>query len=228
MDSFAADTDTADKVVVDGFGNGRTSGEHTVQTLDQLAALYGQPVEASIAKEVGSLTAPYRAFIEAAPFLTLATAGPEGLDCSPRGDAPGFVRVVDERTLVIPDWRGNNRIDTLRNVVRDGRVGLLFLVPGVGETLRVNGRAVISADPDLLQSFAVDGKAPRTALIVTIETVYFQCSRALVRSRLWDPEARVARETVPSAGEMLKAAKAGFDAAGYDAALPARVASTLY
>jgi PPOX class probable FMN-dependent enzyme len=198
-----------------------------VTSLDQLEALYGEVNTASRVKETDRLTAEYRAFIEGAAFAALATMGPEGLDCSPRGDEPGFVRVTDERTLMLPDRRGNNRIDSLRNVLSDPRVALLFLIPGVGETLRVNGRARISVAPDLLASFEVQGKQPRSVLVIAVETVFFQCSRAIVRSRLWDPIERKKRP-VPSAGEMLAALSAGFDGQAYDEALPARVRQTLY
>ncbi|MET4699204.1 PPOX class probable FMN-dependent enzyme [Constrictibacter sp. MBR-5] len=199
-----------------------------IDTAAALEALYGEPDERSLVKEVDRLTAPYRAFVETAPFFALATVGPGGLDCSPRGDAPGFVRVVDDRTLVVPDRRGNNRIDSLRNIVADPRVGLLFLIPGVGETLRINGTAELDADPDLAKSFAVDGKLPRLCIRITIDTVYFQCSRALVRSSLWDSAARVERAAVPTAGAMLKACRDSFDADAYDAALPERVEASLY
>lgn len=199
-----------------------------IDTIAALEALYGEPDERSLVKEVDRLTAPYRAFVETAPFFTLATVGPGGLDCSPRGDAPGFVRVVDERSLIVPDRRGNNRIDSLRNIVADPRVALLFLIPGVGETLRINGRAELDADPALAESFAVDGRAPRLCIRVAIDTVYFQCSRALVRSSLWDPAARVDRASVPSAGAMLKACRDSFDAEAYDSALPERVKASLY
>jgi PPOX class probable FMN-dependent enzyme len=198
-----------------------------VTSLDQLEALYGEVNTASRVKETDRLTAEYRAFIEGAAFAALATMGPEGLDCSPRGDEPGFVRVTDERTLMLPDRRGNNRIDSLRNVLSDPRVALLFLIPGVGETLQVNGRARISVAPDLLASFEVQGKQPRSVLVIAVETVFFQCSRAIVRSRLWDPIERKKRP-VPSAGEMLAALSAGFDGQAYDEALPARVRQTLY
>src|SRR5664279_4426382 len=143
-------------------------------TIAELEALYGQPAEASTVKEVDRITPHYRAYIEASPFASLATSGPEGLDCSPRGDKPGFVRVHDEKTLMLPDRRGNNRIDSLRNIVRDPRVALLFLIPGSGSTLRVNARAQVSADADLLASFGIDGKAPRTVIVMTVEEIYFQ------------------------------------------------------
>lgn len=202
---------------------------HRISDLDTLAALYGAPGEASILKEAPALHPPYRAFIAAAPFVALATSGPGGLDVSPRGDTPGFIEIHDDKTLLLPDRRGNNRVDSLRNVVADPRVALLFLVPGVGETLRVNGHADISIDPALLARFAVDGKAPRSVLVVHVETVFFQCSRAVVRSRLWDPAAQVARSSLPSAGQMLKGLVGGkFDGAAYDRDLPERVQRTLY
>jgi PPOX class probable FMN-dependent enzyme len=200
-----------------------------ITDLAALEALYGEPVAASIAKEVPALTPGYRALIEASPFLILATSGPDGLDASPRGDGPGFVRVVDDRTLLIPDRRGNNRIDSLRNILADPRVGLLFLVPGLNETLRVNGCAVIDTDPTLCDSFAVDGKAPKSVLVVTIETVFFQCARALLRSRLWDPEARVPRSDLPSVGALLAEASAGREGGdAYDRSLAERIPKSLY
>ena len=194
-----------------------------------LEALYGEPAAPSIAKEVPALTPGYRALIEASPFFVLATSGPGGLDASPRGDGPGFVRVADDRTLLIPDRRGNNRIDSLRNILADPRVGLLFLVPGLNETLRVNGHAAIDADPALCESFAVDGKAPKSVLVVTIETVFFQCARALLRSRLWDPAAQIERRGLPSAGALLAEASAGREGGdAYDRSLAERIPKTLY
>ncbi|MCB5174767.1 pyridoxamine 5'-phosphate oxidase family protein [Microvirga lenta] len=202
---------------------------HTVTTLADLEALYGEPPEASLVKEADRVVPVYRALIEAAPFAALATRGPEGLDCSPRGDGPGFVRVQDEKTLLLPDRRGNNRLDSLRNIVRDPQVALLFLIPGIGETLRVNGRAAISTDPALLESFAVDGKAPRTVLMITVEAVYFQCSRAVVRSDLWNPDKHVARSSLPSAGQILAAMSENrVGGETYDKGLAERVRETLY
>ncbi len=206
------------------------SGETTVITLDELEALYpAKPAPASLLKEADRVTPEYRAWIEAAPFAVLATSGSGGLDCSPRGDGPGFVRVADERTLLLPDRRGNNRIDSLRNLLHDPRVALLFLVPGQGETLRVNGRAAILADPDLCASFSVGGHAPRTVLRIAVEAVFFQCSRAVVRSKLWDPATQTPKGALPTPGRMIAAlARNGFDGEAYDAALPERIAQTLY
>lgn len=201
-----------------------------IASQEDLDAIYDvAPVAASTVKVADHITADYRALIEASPFVALATVGPEGLDCSPRGDRPGFVRIADPRTLILPDRRGNNRLDTLRNVVRDPRVALLFLIPGSGTTFRVNGRAVISADPALLESLAVDGKAPRTALVITVVEAYFQCARAIVRSGLWKAESQVDPRTIPSPGAMLAAVTAG-EVGGetYDRDWPDRAAKTLW
>ena len=174
-------------------------------TVAELEAIYGQTGETSTVKEVARITPHYRAYIEASPYAALATSGPEGLDCSPRGDKPGFVRIHDDKTLMLPDRRGNNRIDSLRNIVRDPRVALLFMIPGVGNTLRVNGRAHLSVEPALLASFAVEDKAPRSVMVMTVEAVYFQCARALVRSELWNPARHVDPRSLPSAGQILAA-----------------------
>ncbi len=201
----------------------------TITTTEELEACYGRPMHTSLAKETTHVTPHYRAMIEASPFFAIATCGPEGLDCSPRGDAAGFVRIVDEKTLLIPDRPGNNRTDTLRNILRDPRVGMLFLIPGIGETLRVNGRAEISVEPALLESFAVQGKAPRSVLVVHVEAVYFHCTKAIVRSQLWNPEKHRVRGELPSAGQILAAlAPDKIDAAEYDRAAPARVQAMLY
>jgi len=202
---------------------------HRIRDAATLAALYGEPGEASIRKEVASLHPVYRAIVEAAPFAVLATSGPDGLDASPRGDAPGFVAVEDEHTLLLPDRRGNNRTDSLRNVIKDPRVALLFMVPGMNETLRVNGQAYLSVAPALLERFAVEGKLPRSVLVIKIETVYFQCSRALLRSRLWDAASQPSRASLPSPGAMLSAlTQSAIDGAAYDRDLPARVKTSLY
>lgn len=202
---------------------------HRITTQEQLDALYGMPSEAAVAKEIDYIHDHYKAFIDKAPFVVVATVGPEGLDCSPRGDPPGFVRVRDARTVLIPDRRGNNRIDTLRNLVRDPRISLLFIIPGIGHTLRINGRAEISAEPELCASFAMQGKAPRTVLIVTAERVYFQCPKALVRSRLWRADAQLARSELPTPGAILEAVTQGaVNGPAYDAAYPRRLEETIY
>jgi uncharacterized protein len=207
--------------------NGST--DHLITSIEELERLYGEPNPNSLMKEIDYINVHYRAFIEAAPFVMLASVGPEGLDGSPRGDAPGFVHVRDEKTLLLPDRRGNNRIDTLKNIVRDSRVSLLFLIPGIGETLRVNGRAAISADPALCESFAVQGKAPRSVLVVTVDRVYFQCQKALVRSKLWDPASRIERSALPSTGTMIAALSQGtVDGEAYDRAYPERIKQTIY
>jgi PPOX class probable FMN-dependent enzyme len=202
----------------------------TIDSIADLEALYtAAPSPASLVKEVGHITPHYRRLIAASPFVAIATNGPEGLDCSPRGDWPGFVRVADERTLVIPDRRGNNRIDTLRNIIGDPRVALLFLIPGSGTTFRVNGRATISAEPELLASFAVDRSAPRTAMVVTVEAAYFQCARAIVRSDLWNPDRHVGAGHLPTPGEILAALSADtVGGASYDEQWSARAAATMW
>jgi PPOX class probable FMN-dependent enzyme len=198
-------------------------------TIEELETIYGEPNERALRKEIPYVNEDYRAFIELAPFLVLATAGPEGLDCSPRGDAPGFVRIIDEKTLAIPDRVGNNRIDSLRNIIVEPRLALLFVVPGVGETLRVNGRGRISNEAALLESFAVDGKLPRTVLLVDVDAVYFHCSKALARSRLWDPARHVERSRLPSTGSILKRLSGDtFDAVKYDLELVERLRTGLY
>src|SRR5215467_897170 len=205
------------------------SSDHRVTTVEALAALYGEPYGPAIVKEINHINPHYRKFIEAAPFFALATSGPEGLDCSPRGDAPGFVRVADERMLLIPDRRGNNRIDSLRNIVSDPRVALLFLIPGVGETIRVIGRASISTDPKLAESFIVNGKTPRTVIVVAVERVFYQCTKALVRSKLWDPALHVDRKSLPSAGTILAEISGGkIGGPEHDRGQPQRIKETLY
>ena len=200
-----------------------------VRSLEDLQALYGAVDRRSIDKEVDYVHPHYAAFIAAAPLFVLATSGPGGLDASPRGDPAGFVEVADERTLLIPDRRGNNRIDSLRNIIADPRVALLFLIPGIGETLRVNGRATISVAPELLDRFMMSGKAPKSVLSVAVDSVFFQCSRALVRGDVWNPEKRLPRSALPSTGAMLAAlSKEPFEADAYDRALPARVQGSLY
>lgn len=195
-----------------------------------LEALYQPaPGQASTAKELDHLIPEYRRYIEASPFVALATVGPEGLDCSPRGDAGAVVQVLDERTLALPDRRGNHRIDSLRNIVRDDRVALLFLIPGSGTTFRVNGRAFITDDAVLRQRFAVEGQLPRSVAVVHIERTYFQCARAIVRSRLWQPEAQAAAASLPTPGQVLqRCTEGGIDGAAYDAEWPGRAAKSLW
>jgi len=200
-----------------------------ITTLEELDALYGAPMPPAIAKEIDYISDHYRAFIDRAPFVVVATVGPEGLDCSPRGDPPGFVRVRDQHTVLLPDRRGNNRVDSLRNLVRDPRIALLFLIPGIGNSLRINGRAEISTEPELLQSFPVAGKLPKSVLIVRVERIYFQCPKALVRSRLWSQDAQIARSELPSTGEILESLSNGtIDGAEYDRAYPQRLKETIY
>ncbi len=200
-----------------------------ITSIEQLDAIYGAPQEASLVKVTDHVTDEYRAIIEASPFAALATVGPDGLDCSPRGDEPGFVRVLGPGALAMPDRHGNNRIDSLRNIVSDPRVALLFLVPGLGMTLRVNGRATLSIDPDLLASFAVGGKAPRSVMMIAVDEVYFQCARAIIRSRLWDPSRHVDPATLPTPGRMLAAISEGrVGGETYDREWPKRAAHTLW
>lgn len=202
---------------------------HTIDTLAQLEALFGQPGEAALKKEVPYLHPAYQAMIAASPFAVLATIGPGGLDASPRGDPAGFVAVQDEKTLLVPERRGNNRIDSLRNIVADPRMALLFLIPGVGETLRVNGRGRITAAPELLARFAVKGKLPQCVIEVRVESVFFQCARAVQRSNLWAAAPSGAPRPVPTPGAILSALTgAAFDGAAYDRELPARQKATLY
>jgi uncharacterized protein len=209
--------------------NNLDNGAHIITSMAELTQLYDTPVGPSIIKETNRITSSYRAFIETAPFFALASAGPDGLDCSPRGDDPGFVRVADETTLLIPDRRGNNRIDTLRNILHDPRVALLFLIPGCGETIRVNGRASISRDPALIESFVMQGKAPRTVIIVSVDRIYFQCAKAIVRSKLWDASRHVERQSLPSTGTILAELSDGkLNGAEYDRTAPERLKATVY
>lgn len=197
-------------------------------SIEQLEAIYGQPHERAVRKQIPFLNEDYQAMVRASPMVVIGSAGPDGLDSSPRGDAPGFVQILDEHTLALPDRPGNNRIDTLRNVLHDPRVSLLFIIPGICETLRVNGSARVSAEPELLERFAVDGKLPRTVLLVTVEAAFFHCSKAIVRSQLWNPERHLDRSAVPSAGAIHKRLDEGFDAEAYDRETPARVQASLY
>jgi uncharacterized protein len=204
-------------------------GDGLIKDEAGLNALYGQSSHGAIAKEIDYIHPHYRAMIEASPFMVLATSGPQGLDASPRGDPPGFVHVLDDKTLLIPDRRGNNRIDSLRNIIRDDRVALLFLIPGVGETLRVNGRAVISVAPELTGRFPLGGSLPRSVIIVTAERVYFQCPKAIVRSELWNPQNHLSRKDLPSTGTILADVTAGLiNGEQYDRDYPERIRNTIY
>jgi PPOX class probable FMN-dependent enzyme len=207
-----------------------SNGKHTVSTLAELEALFPEEVyPPAKVKETDRITKAYCALIEASPFCVIATSGPDGLDTSPRGDPKGFVRVVDEKTIILPERRGNNRIDSLRNLVTDPRIALIFLIPGVSETLRVIGRATISADPELCAGFVMQGKAPRVVLMISVEKVFFQCAKALVRSKLWDPSLHVERAALPTAGKILaeiSGGKLGGDE--HDRLAPARMMQTIY
>ncbi len=201
----------------------------TVRTVEELESLYGEPVVSSIKKEIDHLTHLHRAYVEASPFVVVATSGPGGIDCSPRGDPAGFVRVVDERTLLLPDRRGNNRTDTLHNLVVDPRIALLFFVPGVDVTLRVMGTAEISTDMELRESFAMGNKLPTTVIVVTTTAVYTQCPKALIRSHLWDASLHRDASELPSMGDLLHAITSGeVDGKAFDDAYPERVRQTMY
>ena len=201
-----------------------------ITSLDQLETLYQPaPAPASTVKVAHAMTPDYRRLIEASPFAALATIGPEGIDCSPRGDKPGFVRIHDDKTLIMPDRRGNNRIDSLKNIVRDPRCAFLFLIPGSGTTLRVNGRAHLSIDPVLLESFAVEDKPPRSVIVLEIDEIYFQCARAILRSELWNPERHVDPASLPTPGQILAAMTAQEEGGeGYDKAWPERAKATMW
>jgi PPOX class probable FMN-dependent enzyme len=200
-----------------------------ISSIEELNAIYaGGLTQASVAKVTKVLTPLYRQMIEASPFVALATVGPEGLDCSPRGDIGGVVRVIDEKTVHMPDWRGNNRVDSLSNIVRDPRLALMFLVPGSNTMMRINGRGVVSNDEELLAGFEMDGKHPRTVIVITIDEVYFQCARALMRSELWNPARFADPATLPTPGLMLKAATAEFDHETYDREWAGRAAKTMW
>lgn len=200
----------------------------TITTLDELQVLYGDSHERSRRKELPHLIEPYRALIAASPFAVLASVGRDGLDCSPRGDAPGFVQILDDQTLLLPDRPGNNRIDSLRNIVENPLVAMLFLIPGVGESLRVNGRAEISLDPALLALGRAQGKLPRSVLRIHIHSCYFQCAKAVLRSGLWDVARQVDRASLPSAGEIFRSIDADFDVETYARDMQHRQRTSLY
>ncbi len=178
-----------------------------------LRALYGEPGELARRKVLSRLDRHCRAFVAASPFLVIGSADADGrADVSPRGDAPGFVAVLDDRRLLIPDRPGNNRLDTMGNIEANPNVGLIFFVPGVDETLRVNGKARITTDAALLEPLAVHGRAPKAGILVEVEQAFLHCAKALIRSKLWDPETRIERRSFPSLGRMIADQIAGVDA----------------
>ncbi|WP_099136600.1 pyridoxamine 5'-phosphate oxidase family protein [Xenorhabdus budapestensis] len=203
--------------------------DNVVTDITTLEQIYGKPTALSVIKETDHIHPIYRPFIESAPFAALATTGKEGMDVSPRGDQPGFIHIEDEKTLILPDRKGNNRIDSLRNILHDNRIALLLLIPGIGETLRINGRAEILITPEILERFAYRNVLPNSVLRITVDAVFFQCSRAIIRSGLWDASTQIERSALPSPGRILKElSKNEFDDVGYDAELPQRLKDNLY
>ena len=198
-----------------------------IASIDELEALYGEVSTPARAKVTRTITPYYAEWIDASPFCALASVGPEGLDCSPRGDAGPVVTIVDPTRLAMPDWRGNNRIDTLRNIVRDPRVSLMFLIPGSPTVMRVNGRAFITADDEAVAQYEMQKKRPRSVIFVDVDEVYFQCAKSVNRSRLW-ADGHVDPATLPSVGAMLEAATTEIEAAKYDAEAPQRLAETMW
>lgn len=203
---------------------------HRITQVQELEMLYGSPSDAALVKEIDHLNDDYRKMLEMAPFAALATSGPRGLDCSPRGDRRGeLVRIVHARQILMPDRRGNNRADSLRNILHNPRVALLLMIPGHNNCLRINGRAHLSTDPALLDSFAVDAQLPRCVIVIDVEAVYFQCARALMRSMFWDPKHFVNPACLPTTGEILSNlsnGKTGGDR--YDQEWAGRAAQTLW
>jgi len=200
-----------------------------IRTMEELEALYDTPSAPSLRKVARQITADYARIIEAAPFCALATVGPEGMDCSPRGDAHGLVRIADETTLLMPDRRGNNRIDSLRNIIRDPRVALMFLIPGSGNALRINGQAHLTADAAMLESFAVEGAKPRSVTVITVQEVYFQCARAIMRAGLWEAASQARAEGLPMPGQILAGMTAGeVGGEAYDREWPERARTTMW
>ena len=197
-----------------------------VEDIAALEALYDAPTPASLTKVARQLTPHYRRWIEAARFCILSTVGPDGTDASPRGEDGPVVRIVDDRRLWLPDWRGNNRLECLRNIVADGRVSLLFMVAGSTNVVRVNGRAVLTDEPSLTQSFVQQGKHPKTVIVVTLEEVYFQCAKAIMRAGLWS--GLDAGAALPTAGQFLKEMDQSFDADTYDLTYPTDAAKRMW
>lgn len=205
---------------------------NVVNSIEELENIYGKPVDKSLWKEIDHINCHYKMFIEKSPFVVLATSGEKGIDCSPRGDPAGFIRVVDEKHIQIPDRRGNNRLDSLRNIVKNPNVGIIFLVPNVGEAIRLSGKAQIITDRKLCESFSIKGKPASTVLSVKVEKIYYQCQKAIVRSSLWDSSTYIERDELPTAGEMTKVFSASqnieFDAEAYDKNYPEHMKKTIY
>jgi PPOX class probable FMN-dependent enzyme len=175
-----------------------------IEDISEIREIYGYPMERTIKKQLPRLEKHSRAFIAMSPFIVMATCDAEGrCDASPKGDGPGFVHVLDDETLLIPDRLGNNRVDSISNILQHPRIGLIFFVPGIRETLRVNGRAQITVDPALLETTVANGKAPRSGILVMADEVYFHCGKAIIRSDLWNPEKHVARTDFPSLGVVI-------------------------
>jgi PPOX class probable FMN-dependent enzyme len=205
---------------------GRTPALHTVVAAETaLRELLGEPSDIVRAKVSNRLNHLTRRFVDLSPFVVLATSAPDGTcDVSPRGDPPGFVRILDERTLLLPERPGNRLADSLRNILRNGHIGLLFVIPGVGDTLRVNGRATIVTDPELLEASAVEGKTPKLGVLIEVDEVFTHCSKAFLRSELWDPRRYVDRRALPSSGQIHQSRDPSFDGQAYDKARAKRYA----
>lgn len=189
-----------------------------ITEISELDSLYGDAPKGALTKVVDHITPLYRSWIEASRFVILTTAGPEGTDGSPRGEDGPVVSIMDATTILLPDWRGNNRIDSLRNIVRDGRVSLMFMIPAINNVVRINGTAIVTKDDQVLSGFCKDGKLPKTVIVISVAEVYFQCAKALMRSRLWS--LKTDADAIPTAGQFLQERNADFDAAGYDSNYP--------
>lgn len=206
-----------------------SDGMTEITGTERLREVYDQPAETATKKILSRLDAHCRRFIALSPYLTIASTGPAGADCSPRGDEPGFVQVVDDHTLLLPDRRGNNLLDTLQNVLQHPQVGLLFLVPGLNETLRVNGKARILTDPAVLQAMAIKGKiVPNSAMQIAVEQVYFHCGRSILRADLWNPQKKVGRDAFPLLGTVLADQVAGVDPEATNKRLEVAYTTNLY
>lgn len=201
-------------------------GDHIVTDIAELEALYGQPGKASLIKVADHVTPLYAKWIMASRLCIVSTIGPDGTDGSPRGDDGPVVQMLDPKTLLLPDWRGNNRMDTLRNIVADGRISLMFMVPGSNNVMRVNGTAVVSLDPELLGRFTEKGRMPRSVSVITVAEVYSQCARALMRAKIWSAGDESAE--LPTVGQLLAEQEKDFDGAEYDATWGARAAKTMW